>query len=49
VQEPERKEEAAVDAYTRQPPEKPIEPFVSEPKAYAFDGWGMVPLELDAV
>jgi hypothetical protein len=24
------------------------EALVAEPKAYAFDGWGMVPLELGA-
>lgn len=49
MQEPERKEEDAADAYVRQPRARSTEAFASEPKAYAFDGWGMIPLELDPV
>jgi hypothetical protein len=49
VKEPERKEEAALDEGVRQPHAIQTEVFSSEPKAYAFDGWGMVPLELDPV
>jgi hypothetical protein len=47
VKEPQREEGAAELA----PPEQEVgqPPFVAEPKAYAFDGWGMVPLELDPV
>ena len=49
MKEPERKEDAATDEVDGQPQTAPFEAFASEPKAYAFDGWGMVPLELDPV
>lgn len=47
MQEPKREEEA-VERRLAEPASRPDENAV-EPKAYAFDGWGMVPLELDPV
>lgn len=49
MKEPQRDEIAiaetsAVEQEASRPPELAV-----EPKAYAFDGWGMVPLELDPV
>ncbi len=49
MQEPNREEDAALDASREAKPVARSEEFTVEPKAYAFDGWGMVPLELDAV
>ena len=49
MKEPERKEQAASDEAACQPEVAQTESFAPEPKAYAFDGWGMVPLELDAI
>lgn len=34
--------EAAAEQPTNQPQD-----MIAEPRAYAFDGWGMIPLELD--
>ena len=49
MKEPEREEQTGGDEGARQSHAIQTEVFASEPKAYAFDGWGMVPLELDAV
>jgi hypothetical protein len=46
VQEPDREEEGAGEEHVLTPQAIAAE---AEPKAYAFDGWGMVPLELDPV
>ncbi len=44
MQEPERKE-GEVDKSARQPQSLIDGAPMVEPKAYAFDGWSMVPLE----
>ncbi len=49
MQEPKRDEEDAAEEHILAPQTIAAEAFVLEPKAYAFDGWGMVPLELDPV
>jgi hypothetical protein len=47
VKEPQRDEIATAEpCATEQEDSRPQELAV-EPKVYAFDGWGMVPLELD--
>jgi len=47
VQEPEREGGDVVDApaIAMETGTVSAQPPASEPKAYAFDGWGMVPLE----
>jgi len=44
VKEPERKEDKALDARIQEPEITPDEQLAAAPKAYAFDGWSMVPL-----
>jgi hypothetical protein len=47
VKEPKRDEDTAVaPPATEQEISQPQE-IATEPRAYAFDGWAMVPLELD--
>lgn len=45
MKEPERNEGEAADAQVRRPDASHGEHHLVEPKAYAFDGWSMVPLE----
>jgi hypothetical protein len=49
VQEPEREEGDREAPMIVLETGAPVLASVAEPKAYAFDGWGMVPLELDLV
>jgi len=44
VKEPDNKEGAA-DEPARETQAIPFEAYATEPKAYAFDGWSMVPIE----
>ncbi|NIJ19281.1 hypothetical protein FHS95_000950 [Sphingomonas naasensis] len=45
MQEPERKEDEAADTLLRGRNITDSAPHLIEPKAYAFDGWSMVPFE----
>lgn len=49
MKEPERKEDKAVDAHIHEPEIIPDEQLATAPKAYAFDGWSMVPLAPESV
>ena len=49
MKEPKREEDAVADERTAEREVSPPQEVVIEPKAYAFDGWAMVPLELDPV
>lgn len=49
MQEPKREKEGAAEEHVLAPRTMPVEALGTEPRAYAFDGWGMVPLELDPV
>lgn len=48
MQEPKREEDTAELRSAEQQDSEPEE-LVTEPRAYAFDGWAMVPLEFDPV
>lgn len=49
MKEPKREEDVVAEQRTaEQEVSHPQEPAV-EPRAYAFDGWAMVPLEFDPV
>ena len=47
MQEPDREDGDLAEAPAIER-EAASEVLVAEPKAYAFDGWGMIPLELGA-
>lgn len=47
MQEPDSEDGDLAEALTMERDAAP-EARVAEPKAYAFDGWGMIPLELGA-
>jgi hypothetical protein len=49
VKEPKREEDAVADQCTAEQEMSLPQELETEPKAYAFDGWAMVPLEFDSV
>lgn len=49
MKEPQRDENADVEPPAVEPGASRPQELAAEPKVYAFDGWGMVPLELDPV
>jgi hypothetical protein len=49
VKEPKREEDAVADQRTVEQEVGPPQEAATDPKAYAFDGWAMVPLEFDPV
>jgi len=49
VKEPEREEGGTLEARAHQSQDIPMEQSAVAPKAYAFDGWTMVPLEPEPV
>lgn len=49
VKEPKREEDAVAEQRTAEQEVSHSQEMPVEPKAYAFDGWAMVPLEFDPV
>lgn len=49
MKEPQRDENAAAEPHAVEPEASRPQELAVEPKVYAFDGWGMVPLEFDPV
>lgn len=49
MKEPQRDEIADIEPGAAEQESSRPQELAVEPKAYAFDGWGMVPLELDPV
>lgn len=49
MKEPQREENAVAETSAAEQGDGRPQEVAGEPKVYAFDGWGMVPLELDPV
>jgi hypothetical protein len=49
VKEPKREDDVVADQCTAEQEMSPPQELETEPKAYAFDGWAMVPLAFDPV
>ncbi|WP_156404739.1 hypothetical protein [Sphingomonas sp. Root241] len=49
MKEPKREEDAVAEQRTVEQEVGPPQELATDPKAYAFDGWAMVPLEFDPV
>jgi hypothetical protein len=49
VKEPKREEDAVAEQRTAEQEVSPPQELAVEARAYAFDGWAMVPLEFDPV
>lgn len=49
MKEPKREEDAVAEQRTAEQETSQPQEMTVEPKAYAFDGWAMVPLEFDSV
>lgn len=49
MKEPKREEDAVAEQRAAEQEVSHSQEMTVEPKAYAFDGWAMVPLEFDSV